>query len=122
MYASLFEHHENHVSVIRALATRNQGLTKTEIFKATGISPGGGMNCILEELEQSGFILLVPDLGKTKKNLRYRLLDEYSLFYIRWIERAKASNIGGMDGHFWLNVERSPNRERGLVTPSKEFA
>ena len=80
LYSSLFENHEQHVAMIRALAKRHQGLTKGEISKATGISPGGGMNVILENLEQSGFIMSIPDLGKTKKNLRFRLSDEYSLF------------------------------------------
>jgi len=108
LYSSLFENHENHISVIRVLANRNQGLTKKEIGAAIGKSLGGGMNKILDELEQSGFILLIPELGKTKKDVRYRLSDEYSLFYIRWIERSKNLNIGGLDGNFWLNAEGSP--------------
>jgi AAA+ ATPase superfamily predicted ATPase len=108
LYSSLFEKHDRYIEVVRALAKRNQGLTKTEIAQATDMTPGGGMNVILEDLEQSGFIMLIPDLGKTKKNLRYRLLDEYSLFYIRWIEKAKSLNIGGIDPNFWLNMEGSP--------------
>jgi AAA+ ATPase superfamily predicted ATPase len=104
LYSSLFENYEHHVAVIRALAERNQGLTKIEIAKTTGLTPGGGMNVILENLEQSGFIMLIPDLGKIKKNLRYRLLDEYSLFYLRWIEQEKKLNIGGIDTNFWLNA------------------
>ncbi len=108
LYSSLFEHYEHHVNVVRALATRNQGLTKIEISHATGISPGGGMNAILEDLEQSGFIMQIPNLGKIKKNLRFRLIDEYSLFYIRWIERAKTLNIGGVDANYWHNVAASP--------------
>lgn len=108
LYSSLFEHYEKHVAIIRALAERNQGLTKIEISKATEITPGGGMNAILEDLEQSGFIMLLPDLSATKKNLRYRLVDEYSLFYIKWIEKAKNANIGGIDPNFWSNMARSP--------------
>lgn len=107
LYSSLFENHDHYISVIRSLADRNQGLTKTEISDATGITPGGGMNSILDDLEQSGFIMFIPDFGKTKKDIRYRLVDEYSLFYIRWIERAKKLNIGGVDTNFWLNIEGS---------------
>ncbi|MES2199147.1 MAG: ATP-binding protein [Chlamydiota bacterium] len=108
LYSSLFEHHDRYVAIVRALTKRNQGLTKTEITEATGMTSGGGLNIILEDLEQSGFIMLIPDLGKTKKNLRYRLVDEYSLFYIRWIEKAKELNIGGIDANFWINTEGSP--------------
>lgn len=107
LYSSLFEHYEHHVAIIRALSNRNQGLTKSEISSATGITAGGGMNRILDDLEQSGFILVVPTMGKLKKDLRYRLQDEYSLFYLRWIERAKTVNIGGIDANFWLNIEGS---------------
>jgi hypothetical protein len=107
LYSSLFENHERYVAIIRALSKRNQGLTKTEIFESTGIQPGGGMNTILENLEKSGFIMTVPSPGKTKKNVLYRLLDEYSLFYIKWVEQAKTSNIGGIDPNFWFNLEGS---------------
>lgn len=107
LYSSLFEHHKHHVAVIRALARSNQGLTKTEIANIAGMTPGGGMNVIIEDLEQSGFIMLVPNLDKVKKNFRYRLLDEYSLFYLKWIERAKTANIGGIDANFWLNMGSS---------------
>lgn len=108
LYSSLFEHYEQHVAVIRTLAQCNQGLTKLEICHLSGMTPGGGVNTILDNLEQSGFIVLIPNLDKTKKNIRYRLIDEYSLFYLRWIERAKNSNIGGIDPNFWLNMEGSP--------------
>lgn len=107
LYSSLFENYKDHVAVIRALAERNQGLTKIEVSNATGITPGGGLNTILENLEQSGFIQLVPNLGKTKKNIRYRLVDEYSLFYIRWIEKAKRLQIGGIDENYWMNQGNS---------------
>ena len=108
LYSSLFEDYDRYVLIVRSLAKRNQGLTKTEISESTGITAGGGMNVILEDLERSGFILLIPYLGKIKKNLRYRLLDEYSLFYIKWIEKAKTLNIGGVDSNFWINMEGSP--------------
>ncbi len=107
LYSSLFENHERYVTVIRALAKKNQGLTKTEIFEETKIPTGGGMNAILEDLLQSGFIMVIPNPDKTKKNLHYRLIDEYSLFYLRWIEKAKTANIGGIDPHFWHNMSGS---------------
>src|SRR6185436_15873691 len=78
LYASLFEGHQRHVSIIKALAEHPGGLMKSQIAKETGLSMGGGMNMVLEELEQSGFILVINDFGKQKKESRYRLIDEYS--------------------------------------------
>ena len=108
LYSSLFENHERYVAIIRALASKTHGLTKTEISAATGITSGGGLKTMLEALEQSDFIMAIPDLGKIKKNLRYRLVDEYSLFYIDWIEPAKTANLGGADPYFWITRGNSP--------------
>lgn len=46
---------------------------------------------MLEELEQSGFISSYYPFGKRKKDMLYRLTDEYSLFYLRFIEHNKHS-------------------------------
>jgi hypothetical protein len=108
LYASLFENHHRHVSIIKALAEHPGGLIKSQIAKLTGLSMGGGMNMVLEELEQSGFILAINDFGKQKKECRYRLIDEYSLFYLKWGQKAKESNLRTQDDIFWTNVFNSP--------------
>ncbi len=108
LYASLFERHHRHVNIIKALAEHHGGLMKSQIAKATGLSTGGGMNIVLEELEQSGFILAIKDFGKQKKESRYRLIDEYSLFYLKWGQKAKESNLRTQDDMFWVNVFNSP--------------
>jgi hypothetical protein len=46
---------------------------------------------VLEELEQSGFITSYYPFDKRKKEMLYRLTDEYSLFYLRFIEHNKDS-------------------------------
>jgi len=108
LYSSLFENHNRHINIVKAMAEHPGGLTKTELAKATDMSPGGGMNGVIEELEQSGFILPTRDFGKQKKEMRFRLIDEYSLFYLKWAPRAKESNLTGMDDKFWMNVFNTP--------------
>jgi len=108
LYASLFEHHSRHVSIIKALAEHPGGLTKSAIAQATGLTAGGGMNLVLDELEQSGFIVQIHDFGKQKKESRCRLVDEYSLFYLKWQQKAKENNLGIGDEQFWTNVFNSP--------------
>lgn len=108
LYSSLFEHHDRHVNVVKALSTRKAGLTKNEISEATGLSSGGGMKVILDELEASGFITPVSMFGKKKKEIRYRLVDEYSLFYLKWIIQAKSVDLSGVDENFWLKMGNSP--------------
>lgn len=103
LYASLFEHSERHVKVIRALNKKRRGLTRNEILRAAGMPTGGGTTTLLEELVQSGFVLQTLPFGKSKKQSLYRLADEYSLFYLNWIEGHRSSGP-----EVWLKRQVSP--------------
>lgn len=104
LYSSLFESYAHHISVVKVLAMRAGGFTKKEICEATGISSGGGMTGILNELEESGFIAPISSFGKKKNDIRYRLIDEYSLFYLKWITQAKSVDLSGVDEDFWIKM------------------
>ncbi len=86
LYASLFENHQYHVVLIRALAARRNGLTRQEIIQSTPFTNGGMLSDILEELEKSGFITVYGGYGKKVKESLYRLTDFYSHFYLTFIE------------------------------------
>ncbi len=86
LYPALFANAENHIAVIRALATKWQGLTRTEISQLSKVVEGGSLSRVLEELIHSGFISNYRPFGKKKKTRLYRLTDEYSLFYLKFIE------------------------------------
>lgn len=88
VFASLFEQYDNHESIIRTLATVRKGLTRNAILSKSKINSGGTLTKTLEELEQSGFIEKYTPYQGTKDAI-YRLTDEYSVFYIRFIEQAK---------------------------------
>ena len=89
LYESLFAHAENHVEVVRVLAKKRSGLTRSEIVKESSLASGGGLTMVLRELEESGFIAGTLPYGKKKKDMIYRLIDEYSHFYLKWIEPAR---------------------------------
>lgn len=108
LFAALFDNYKRHIAIVRELAAKPYGVTRSQIIQLTGVAVGGGLSLILEELEQSGFILAIKDFGKQKKESRYRLVDEYSLFYLRWVQKAHESNPNGTDGIFWMNVFNSP--------------
>ncbi|MEM0991715.1 MAG: ATP-binding protein [Bacteroidota bacterium] len=86
LYPSLFSNADNHFQVVRALATKRQGLTRKEIVQQSKVADGGGLTKVLEELTYSGFVSLFPVFGKKKRGKLYRLTDEYSLFYLQFIE------------------------------------
>lgn len=95
LFASLFDNHERHESVIRALASRLTGLTRGELAEHSGTLSGGRLTRTLDELEESGFILRTSRFGHDVKDVTYRLGDEYSLFYLRWVDgyRSRARNV-----------------------------
>ena len=86
LYPSLFASAENHISVIRALGGSHSGLNREKIIQLSKLPDGGSLSRVLEELEQSGFISSYFPFGKKKKGKLYRLTDEYSLFYLRFLE------------------------------------
>ena len=102
VFASLFDQHDNHEAIIRALASVRKGLTRTEIAKKSKLKSGGTLSKTLTELEESGFIeKYLPYKGN--KDSVYRLTDEYSLFYIKYIENIKPSNKG-----IWIKMYNQP--------------
>ncbi|GAB4038922.1 AAA family ATPase [Spirosoma gilvum] len=85
LYASLFKNSQWHETIVRALSTKNKGLTRNEIVQATDIKSGGGLTTVLEELVQCGFVKQIQPLQKTKEDVLYRLIDEYTLFYFKFL-------------------------------------
>lgn len=94
LYAALFKNADNHIAVIRALSKKWKGLTRTEIIQYSGLSDGGGLSKVLNELLRSDFISTYFPFGKKRKTTLYRLTDEYSLFYIHFIEQNRR-NVKG---------------------------
>ena len=69
------------------------------------LTSGGASSRIIQELVDAGFLIYVPPFDKKKIGGIYRLTDEYSLFYLTWIE--KNSNIGleSVDSEFWIKKQ-----------------
>ncbi len=89
LYPALFDHSEHHIIILRALAQKWKGMTWTELIAATQLPDGGGFTNTLEELVSCGFVSDYYPFGKKKKEVLYRLTDEYSLFYLHFIENQR---------------------------------
>ena len=103
LYASLFNKFDRHMRVIEVLAKARKGLGKEELLKKAKLTSGGVSTTILNELILSGFISYSPFWGKKKRGGRYRLIDEFSLFHLKWIE-----GMGIIaDPNYWLMQQKS---------------
>lgn len=87
LYAALFDYHDHHIAIVRALAKRKIGMNRNMLIKEAKLPSGSVITKVLEELRQSGFIDVYLDFGKKSKGKIYRLTDEYSLFYLQFIEK-----------------------------------
>jgi uncharacterized protein len=94
LYPSLFDQAERHIAVIRALAKGKQGLTRIGILAESKLPDNGKLSKVLEELAESGFITAYYPYKKEKKDMLYRLTDEYSLFYLHFIEKNMNEEAG----------------------------
>ncbi|TAM99084.1 MAG: ATP-binding protein [Chitinophagaceae bacterium] len=94
LYRSLFDNSDTHIAIIKALAVKKQGLSRKEIIAACGLTSGGTTTKLLDELLESGFIHVYIPFDKNSKEGIYNLADEYSLFYLRFIENKRASGKG----------------------------
>lgn len=111
LYASLFHQSEAHQEIIRILGTKRQGMERGALLKLTKLSSEGGtFNHRLKELEASGFIIRYTPFGHKKRNSYVQLVDEYSLFYMAWIEPALGtiSRINQANG-YWVEQSKSPS-------------
>lgn len=91
LYPALFDHAGNHEKIVRELAKKSKGLDRQEILKQTKLTDGGYFSEMLKELELSGFIATYEPLEKKKRDTLYRLTDEYSLFFLRFVDGKKNS-------------------------------
>jgi uncharacterized protein len=103
LYPALFDRAENHIRIVRALATTWQGMSRAEILKQTDLADGGSTSDTLEELVNSGFVATFYAFGKKKKEMRYRLTDEFSLFYLQFIEDKRSEGAGT-----WERLAQTP--------------
>ncbi len=96
LYASLFEHPEPYLAVVTALSKKKCGMTRDEVSRASGVENSGALSRYLKVLEQCGFIRRFSELGKRTKGAVFQLIDNFTLFYFRFMEPNRTN-----DRHYW---------------------
>ena len=104
LYYSLFKNAHNHISIIEALANTPNGMIRAELVKKSGLPDGGTFTRTVDDLLESGFITKYKPFNKKKKDIIYRLIDLYSLFYLKFIK-----NNVSEQSHTWQKISNSPS-------------
>ena len=103
LYAALFRNSDDYIKIIDALSKKGKGLMRSDISDISKIKSGGGLTKILQELEACGFIRKYRSPNKNTRNTLYQLMDPYSLFYFKFINKNEYN-----DEHFWSNSIDTP--------------
>ncbi|NGX60522.1 MAG: hypothetical protein KR126chlam3_01698 [Chlamydiae bacterium] len=111
LYDSLFSHSQHHIAIVRALAKVRSGLTHRDLAKATKLPTGGTFTSHLKELQTSGFIDTISTFGKSKWDIKYILIDEFSLFYLTWMEDLSSMDLDDDVPNYWVKQQKSSRYE-----------
>ena len=92
LFESLFGENTIHKKIVELLAQHRYGLVREEILKELNLSSSGWLSGALEELETSGFLKQYVPFGNKKKDARFKLVDNYCLFYVKFKMQKEISN------------------------------
>jgi len=92
LFSSLFDDYETYVRIVEIIASSQYGIGKRELLKALGKAAMGESGVKkLEELEEAGFIMSIMRFQHKRQGIYYRVIDQYSLFYLKWIAPLRKS-------------------------------
>lgn len=109
LFASLFRHHEVMEELVRIIAKYPYGISQMGLMEQSSKNAGGRLKQRLKELEEAGFVESFIPYQHKEKGIYYRIIDEYTLFYLKWVQPI-ASSIKQHDKEkgYWLSKHNSP--------------
>lgn len=110
LFGALFDDDNIYSEIVRIIAKHRYGIGQQQLLEKLGTHAKGGF-CAkkLQELEESGFIMSFMPLYHKKKGIYYRIVDEYTLFYLKWIEPIKGSlQKQALSKGNWQGMQNTP--------------
>lgn len=103
LFESLFDSAEDYHQVIQTLASTRKGMLRTTLQEKTDLSEARLVH-VLKDLSASSFIKSYVPFGKKKRDSFYRIIDEFCLFHLSWIENLKDKQT---NRDFWISEQQS---------------
>lgn len=92
LFSSLFKNADIFVEIIKFVSSCRYGLAQSELLSMLGKSMTGKSGLEkLKALEDASFILSFKPHWHKEKGIYYKVIDNYSLFYLSWIAPVKDS-------------------------------
>jgi AAA+ ATPase superfamily predicted ATPase len=110
LFKSLFIEADAYIELIRLIAKKRYGIARPELEKKCKLSQKGGtLTDRLKDLEEAGFILSFLPLWHKTRGIYYKVIDEFSLFYLTWVEAEKNTLIKlESKSNFWSEKHKTP--------------
>ncbi len=103
LFKALFTNAELHQQIVGVLATHHYGMSHQEILdKLDKKQANGSYQRAIEELIISDFVVETSPFGKKKRGATYRLIDEFSIFYHRFMKQNRKFTQG-----MWLQLSEN---------------
>jgi uncharacterized protein len=107
LFESLFNNYQIHEDIIKKTAKKRYGISRAELESSLSYK-GGQLTTILRELTETGFIEEFHLPEKKERGTYYRIIDEYTLFYLRWVASKRSSNtLMYGDDHYWEALSKT---------------
>ncbi len=103
LFSSLFERYQDYIDIIKVIAAHRYGIGQDALFQKVSTSAkGSGGLAKLKALEEAGFIMSFKPTYHKKKGIYYKVIDEFTLFYLSWVEPLRETLLkGGMKKGYW---------------------
>ena len=98
LFASVFKNAEMAKKIVELLSTKNIGYTRKEISEKIKVSNSGEFGKLLNSLIVSDFVVSYVPFGEGKRNEKYKLVDPFCLFYLKFVKNSEMINES-----FWSN-------------------
>jgi len=99
LYNAQFTQADSYIEIIHALSEHREGLTRQQIIGMVKIE-GGILSKMLRNLERCDFILGYQYFGHKTKDIIYRIVDFYTLFYYHFIAYDRSQDEQWWTHHF----------------------
>lgn len=104
LFDSLFEDPKPYKTLVRTIAMHRCGIGQADLIVKSKLPDGGTTVRRLHQLEEAGFITSLVPYGHKDKGVYYLIDDEYSLFYLHWIEpNLKTISKKAINSGFWVS-------------------
>ncbi len=112
LFHSIFTNADDCMKIVNLLGKKRAGYTRQQISELTRLPYGGGLTNTLNALTESGFLATYVPYAASVRDMRYKLVDPFCLFYLSFMDKGKTTNV-----NFWKDNLLSPslNAWRGFA-------